>query len=116
MVCVVGRMRDLILQLSKSSIYSTKPTVGSRFWRKFRHEKSWCLHDLRRVLATNLNDMGVDPHVVEQLLGHTLPGVMGIYNRSQYLAAKLDALTRWVDYLNSLIRSDAKEESSNGLC
>ncbi|CAD5567036.1 protein involved in biofilm formation [Escherichia coli] len=28
MVCVVGRMRDLILQLSKSSIYSTKPTHG----------------------------------------------------------------------------------------
>ncbi|MDU3813598.1 MAG: hypothetical protein E7G62_21735, partial [Klebsiella grimontii] len=29
MVCVVGRMRDLILQLSKSSIYSTKPQKGS---------------------------------------------------------------------------------------
>ncbi|MCK6978551.1 family 1 glycosylhydrolase, partial [Enterobacter roggenkampii] len=28
MVCVVGRMRDLILQLSKSSIYSTKPRYG----------------------------------------------------------------------------------------
>ncbi|MEY0989825.1 hypothetical protein AB7153_10885, partial [Escherichia coli] len=28
MVCVVGRMRDLILQLSKSSIYSTKPNLG----------------------------------------------------------------------------------------
>ncbi|PDO71129.1 hypothetical protein CPZ29_26195, partial [Klebsiella oxytoca] len=26
-VCVVGKMRDLILQLSKSSIYSTKPFV-----------------------------------------------------------------------------------------
>ncbi|MFT0923927.1 hypothetical protein ACEODC_24985, partial [Klebsiella pneumoniae] len=26
-VCVVGRMRDLILQLSKSSIYSTKPDL-----------------------------------------------------------------------------------------
>ncbi|MBQ0224428.1 hypothetical protein J7S47_25430, partial [Citrobacter freundii] len=24
-VCVVGKIRDLILQLSKSSIYSTKP-------------------------------------------------------------------------------------------
>ncbi|HBX8195035.1 TPA: PTS fructose IIA subunit, partial [Klebsiella pneumoniae] len=24
-VCVVGKMRDRILQLSKSSIYSTKP-------------------------------------------------------------------------------------------
>ncbi|MEL8140311.1 hypothetical protein J4U46_23895, partial [Escherichia coli] len=27
-VCVVGKMRDLILQLSKSSIYSTKPCEG----------------------------------------------------------------------------------------
>ncbi|MFB4139574.1 hypothetical protein ACEWY0_27280, partial [Klebsiella pneumoniae] len=26
-VCVVGKMRDLILQLSKSSIYSTKPVL-----------------------------------------------------------------------------------------
>ncbi|MEP9346392.1 hypothetical protein ABKU22_18385, partial [Enterobacter roggenkampii] len=31
MVCVVGRMRDLILQLSKSSIYSTKPQRGADF-------------------------------------------------------------------------------------
>ncbi|MDS7761913.1 hypothetical protein PTQ53_22710, partial [Klebsiella michiganensis] len=28
-VCVVGKMRDLILQLSKSSIYSTKPIAGT---------------------------------------------------------------------------------------
>ncbi len=28
-VCVVGKMRDLILQLSKSSIYSTKPRKES---------------------------------------------------------------------------------------
>ncbi len=31
MVCVVGRMRDLILQLSKSSIYSTKPFLARKF-------------------------------------------------------------------------------------
>ncbi|OVX91913.1 hypothetical protein BME19_21390, partial [Klebsiella pneumoniae] len=31
MVCVVGRMRDLILQLSKSSIYSTKPVYTHFF-------------------------------------------------------------------------------------
>ncbi|MEQ6910071.1 hypothetical protein D0T01_25040, partial [Klebsiella pneumoniae] len=29
-VCVVGKMRDLILQLSKSSIYSTKPRQSVR--------------------------------------------------------------------------------------
>ncbi len=31
MVCVVGKMRDLILQLSKSSIYSTKPKLRLGF-------------------------------------------------------------------------------------
>ncbi len=34
-VCVVGKMRDLILQLSKSSIYSTKPKAN-------RHEALLC--------------------------------------------------------------------------
>ncbi|MDZ1043987.1 hypothetical protein M2T88_22775, partial [Klebsiella pneumoniae] len=29
-VCVVGKIRDLILQLSKSSIYSTKPSASSK--------------------------------------------------------------------------------------
>ncbi|MEP8838545.1 hypothetical protein ABKV41_20590, partial [Enterobacter roggenkampii] len=45
MVCVVGRMRDLILQLSKSSIYSTKPfffiiliLVPKRFVVSYRYQ------------------------------------------------------------------------------
>ncbi|MEI0006214.1 hypothetical protein R1L03_22820, partial [Klebsiella sp. 97147] len=29
-VCVVGKIRDLILQLSKSSIYSTKPLPATK--------------------------------------------------------------------------------------
>ncbi len=30
-VCVVGKMRDLILQLSKSSIYSTNPDLSDNW-------------------------------------------------------------------------------------
>ncbi|OOI61808.1 hypothetical protein BMT66_24670, partial [Escherichia coli] len=30
-VCVVGKIRDLILQLSKSSIYSTKPLRSTNY-------------------------------------------------------------------------------------
>ncbi|MFX2975173.1 hypothetical protein V6154_22350, partial [Klebsiella pneumoniae] len=33
-VCVVGKMRDLILQLSKSSIYSTKPQYALTMFRQ----------------------------------------------------------------------------------
>ncbi|MDR4704315.1 hypothetical protein PAG38_25945, partial [Klebsiella pneumoniae] len=37
-VCVVGKMRDLILQLSKSSIYSTKPCPTCRVIWYHTHE------------------------------------------------------------------------------
>ncbi|MCQ3865170.1 hypothetical protein JEK10_17625, partial [Klebsiella quasipneumoniae] len=46
-VCVVGKMRDLILQLSKSSIYSTKPSgpqvktiLGGFRWTKATTSRS----------------------------------------------------------------------------
>ena len=52
--------------------------------------------------------MGIAPHVVEQLLGHTLGGVMAVYNRSQYLPEKLDALNKWTERLELL-----SDENSN---
>ncbi|MGX8942483.1 site-specific integrase [Symbiopectobacterium sp. Eva_TO] len=80
----------------------TVSSWGIRVWKMLNQEQAWTPHDLRRTLATRLNDMGVAPHVVEQLLGHAMPGVMGIYNRSQYLPEKLDALNRWMDRLDEL--------------
>ncbi|EAW3106083.1 site-specific integrase [Salmonella enterica] len=77
--------------------------IGGELWKKFGHSKPWTLHDFRRVVATNLNDMGVNADAVEQLLGHSLSGVRGIYNRSKYMDEKLKALTMWCDYLNSLL-------------
>lgn len=49
-----------------------------------------------------MNNMGIAPHVVEQLLGHSMPGVMAIYNRSLYLPEKLNALSQWVERLDVL--------------
>ncbi|HBX6253781.1 TPA: hypothetical protein MH648_25230 [Klebsiella pneumoniae] len=44
MVCVVGRIRDLILQLSKSSIYSTKPLSETK-WRGPECLNAICITD-----------------------------------------------------------------------
>ena len=49
-----------------------------------------------------LNDLGVDPHVVEQLTAHQLPGVQRVYNHSRYLDAKRDALNLWGNWLDIL--------------
>ena len=72
-----------------------------KYWQKLNHDTPWKLHDLRRTFATKLNDLGVAPYVVEQMLGHSLGGVMVIYNRSQYLSEKKLALDMWFKYLQS---------------
>lgn len=91
-----------------------KPEAVSQWGRlickRLSHNDSWTLHDLRRSFATKLNEIGVAPHVVEQLLGHSMQGVMAIYNRSQYLPEKLDALNKWTERLENLI-----SDNDNGL-
>ncbi|HAX4946193.1 TPA: site-specific integrase [Escherichia coli] len=75
---------------------------GRRLFKDFHHNEPWTLHDLRRTFSTGLNNMGIALHIVELLLGHALPGVMAIYNRSLYLPEKLDALNKWYDRLELL--------------
>ncbi|MEH9248267.1 hypothetical protein RAF25_07805, partial [Klebsiella pneumoniae] len=48
-VCVVGKMRDLILQLSKSSIYSTKPLIA--FEEKYGSQLELLIRFLDRALG-----------------------------------------------------------------
>ncbi|HEC9485858.1 TPA: site-specific integrase [Salmonella enterica subsp. enterica serovar Orientalis] len=72
---------------------------GRRLYKTFNHGEHWTLHDLRRTFSTGLNDAGIALHIVELLLGHALPGVMAIYNKSLYIPEKLNALNIWFDKL-----------------
>jgi integrase len=66
----------------------------------------WVLHDLRRTFVTRLNDLGVEPHVIEALVNHVggaaKSGVAGIYNRSAYAFQKRAALAMWCDHIARL--------------
>jgi integrase len=67
----------------------------------------WVLHDLRRTLVTKLNDLGIEPHVIEALVNHTSgaarKGVAGVYNKSAYAPQKRTALVLWADHVRSLV-------------
>lgn len=54
----------------------------------------WSPHDLRRTVRTQLAAMKCPAEVAESVLGHMLPGVVGVYNRHTYDAERLDWLTR----------------------
>jgi integrase len=45
----------------------------------------WVLHDLRRTTKTLMARAGVQPHISEKCLGHTVRGVEGVYDRHSYL-------------------------------
>jgi integrase len=66
----------------------------------------WVIHDLRRTCATRMADLGVQPHIVEQILNHVSgfrAGVAGVYNKSVYQREVVTALERWAEHLMSII-------------
>lgn len=74
--------------------------LGRKIWKRLDHKTAWTLHDLRRSLATHLNEAGIAPHVVELILGHALPGVMAHYVHTNRLPEQRAALELWQNMLN----------------
>ena len=67
---------------------------------------AWTHHDIRRSVATGLANIGVQPHIIEQILNHQSGhkrGTAGIYNRSPYTREVNDAMLRWSDHISALI-------------
>jgi integrase len=64
----------------------------------------WRIHDLRRTVSTGMNELGTEPHIVEAVLGHTVKGVAGVYNRAKYAAAKRAALEAWGAHVMALVQ------------
>jgi len=65
----------------------------------------WTLHDLRRTAATQMAEIGVQPHIIEAVLNHVSGhkgGVAGIYNRARYEGEMRSALQRWADHLDQI--------------
>ncbi len=77
-----------------------------------RAEVDFWLHDLRRTVATRLADLGVSRFLIGKVLNHTsasevgLPRVTRVYDRHQYDDEKRDALERWSDRLQSILRGE----------
>ena len=62
--------------------------------------RGWTLHDLRRTARSLMARAGTTPHIAERVLGHTIKGVEGVYDRHAYEAEKahaLEALAGWIE-------------------
>jgi integrase len=65
-------------------------------------EESWTWHDVRRSVASGLQELGFSVELIEVILNHTsgvFRGVTGVYARHDYADQKRAALQRWSDHL-----------------
>jgi integrase len=67
----------------------------------------WVWHDFRRTISTVLNEQGVEPHIVEAIIGHAVKGVAGTYNYAKYNALKAAALEAWGAHVVGLVEGRA---------
>jgi integrase len=104
--------------LSRDHLFGARSGGGFSAWDKGKQaldERSgvsgWTLHDIRRTLSTRLHDLGVAPHVVEQILGHSShrTGSAGVYNRSHYEREVRAALALWEDHIRTLVEGGARK-------
>lgn len=65
----------------------------------------WRLHDLRRTSATRMGDLGIATDVIELVLNHssgTRGGIAGVYNRSERMNERRQALELWAAHIERL--------------
>jgi integrase len=69
------------------------------------------IHDVRRSVATHMAEqLAVQPHIVELVLGHEFrTGTQGTYNRAPYAKEIRNAYLCWHDFLRSLFDGGARK-------
>jgi integrase len=70
------------------------------------------LHDIRRSVATGMADIGIQPHIIEEILNHKSghkAGVAGVYNRSTYEREVKAALGAWADHVRTLVEGGKRK-------
>ena len=63
----------------------------------------WVLHDLRRTARSLMSRLAVPRDIAERTIGHTIPGVEGIYDRHSYFEEKSEVLKQLANLVGVVI-------------
>ncbi|POF89385.1 tyrosine-type recombinase/integrase [Pseudomonas putida] len=63
---------------------------------------AWTSHDLRKVSRSTWTDLGIDGHIGEMLLNHSLGKIASTYIHTQAMQQRRAALEKWHGWLDSI--------------
>jgi integrase len=61
--------------------------------------RAFTFHDIRRSFVSHLAERGFDVDLLDQCLGHTRKGVLGVYQRASRMAERSAAVNTWASLL-----------------
>ncbi|KLD62496.1 tyrosine-type recombinase/integrase [Dyella japonica] len=70
------------------------------------------IHDLRRTIRTQLTELGIAPNVAELCLNHRPTGIKKIYDRSELIDQRYQALLRWERHLHEIVVEPASASNA----
>jgi integrase len=106
----------------RDNLFGVVAESGFTLWVKAKHAldkrlgesvRPFVLHDLRRSAATGMADIGIAPHIIEEILNHRSghkSGIAGVYNRSNYAREVRNALAFWADHISSLVEAQGERK------
>jgi integrase len=119
MAMALAIIRGVPRMVSRDRLFGTRATVGFSSWPQGKRAldrrcgfSDWVVHDLRRSVATGMADIGIAPHIIEEILNHRSGhkgGIAGIYNRSRYEREVRNALAMWEDHIRALVDGGARK-------
>jgi len=82
--------------VSRSLSHFTNDDTNSQF-------EKWTPHDLRRTVETQLNEIGIAPHIADRMANHKLQGIQAIYNKAEYWKEKKEGWERWSEKIKQIL-------------
>ena len=78
--------------------------VWEQLFEKYNMPK-FIPHDARRSLSTLLSEHGVAPHLTEKMLGHTMRGVMAVYNKHYWMKEQREGYEIYAKLISNIYLS-----------
>ena len=109
----VQREQQAEMEMDAAFVFATTGGKPLQTWSREKRRldeavafNDWTLHDIRRSVATHLdNELHISPWIVESILNHqsgTKRGVAGTYNRSERINERRSALDAWARFIHEL--------------
>jgi integrase len=108
--------------VGRDNVFGARSPTGFCDWSRGKADldqrlgdslKAWRIHDIRRSVATHLaDDLNVQPHVIECILGHYggfRRGVTQVYNKSPYMNEMRAALEVWADHIRAIVEGGVRK-------